>query len=45
MFVIDGVNSTSLKGVNSFIIQKAIYGFIGKVEYAKKLASGSLWFV
>ena len=32
MFLIDGANSTSLKGVNPFIFQKAIDGFVGKVE-------------
>ena len=42
MFVIDSADSTSLKGVNPFIIQKAIDGFVGKVEFAKKIASGSI---
>lgn len=42
MFLIDGVGSTSLQGVNPFIIQKAIDGFVGKVEFAKKLAAGNL---
>ena len=42
VFLIKSADSTSLKGVNPFIIQKAIDGFVGKVEFAKKIASGDI---
>ena len=42
MFVMKGAGSTSLAGVNPFIIRKAIDGFVGKVESTKKLNSGEL---